>query len=148
MRRLNIRAEGRSPFRMTRVSSTTTASLSASLPFLIDRGRLKESIGAGVRQRLLVFRNKPPASEPGEGADLGKFQNALVGRFDLAKVAARETDRLPAPPECSNPALSQDRADRANIQRPTPSDCAAGEADLLNNSNEARSDRSGFNDDF
>jgi hypothetical protein len=54
------------------------------------------SIGAGVRQRLLVFPDNPPASEPGEGADLSKFQNVLVGQFDLAKVAARETDWLPA----------------------------------------------------
>jgi hypothetical protein len=66
----------------------------------------------------------------------GKFQNALVGQFDLPKVTERETDWLP-PPECSNPALSQDRAGRASIQRPTLSDCGAGEAHLLNGSNEA-----------
>jgi hypothetical protein len=137
------RAEGRCPFRITRVSLTTTARLGESLPFLKrPRSSLRtdwhrrSSASSSCSRKTARFRS------PVRGANLGKFQHALVGQFDLARVTARETDLLEGHENGNDQfgrqrhrnvlirRLSQDRAGRArsNIQRATRSVCAAGEA--------------------
>jgi hypothetical protein len=98
--------------------------------------RRRSSASSSCSRKTARFRS------PVRGADLGEFQHALVGQFDLARVTARETDLLEGHENGNNQSgrqrhrnvlyrrLGQDRTGcaRSNIARPTRSDCVPGEA--------------------